>query len=108
MRDPLEILKETETKHAAVDKKRADLKGQIEKFGTRAVPSKLRQEATDAELEAKSLLEILETKRRDVQLINDRYEEDRRRFVELQRQRAAMFNPNATTATPSGNGASKR
>lgn len=106
LRDPMEILRETETKYAAADKRRGDLRAQIEKLAGKPVPGKLKQDSTDADLEAKSLSEILEAKRRDVQLINDRYDEDRRRYVDLQKQRAALLN-GARGASPASSSAGR-
>lgn len=91
MRDPIAIVRETEVKLATAERRRASLKADLDKLEGRTVPAQLREDFVNAELGAKSLQDILETKRRDLQLITDRFEEDKRRYAELAKQRAAML-----------------
>lgn len=91
MRDPIAIVRETEVKLATAERRRASLKADLDKLEGKTVPAQLREDFVNAELGAKSLQDILETKRRDLQLITDRFEEDKRRYAELAKQRAAML-----------------
>ena len=104
LRDPVALVRETEEQLAVTDKRRTQLKSDADKLGAKNVTPQLREQLAQAGLDVKSIAAVLETKRRDVQLINDRYEEDRRRYVELARQRQAMLNnsPAVSTAAASG------
>lgn len=87
LREPLAVFRQTEVKYTAAEKRRAGLRAQVDALGNKPIPAEQRDALVSAELEVKSLAQILETKRRDVQAVNDRYEEDKRRFTELLRQR---------------------
>jgi Domain of unknown function (DUF4124) len=98
LREPVSILRQTEAKLAAAEKRSAGLRAQVESLGVKPVPTEQREALVSAELEVKSLSQIRETKRRDVQAVNERYEEDKRRFVEYMRQRGgAPIAANAPT-----------
>jgi Domain of unknown function (DUF4124) len=100
LRDPIALVKETEEQLAATEKRRNQHRSDVEKLGAKASQQQ-RDHLRQSELDVKSVAEVLETKRRDVQLINDRYEEDRRRYLEIVRQRQAMLN-SATGAAAGG------
>jgi hypothetical protein len=100
LRDPLALVRETEAKLAAAQKRHAAVKAEVEKQAGKSTPES-REKLATAELEVKSLTDVLDSKRRDVQLINDRFEEDKRRYAELAKQRQAIVsNANSPTMTP--------
>jgi hypothetical protein len=91
LREPLAIVRETEAKLATAERRLVTLKADVERLAGKPIPSQLRDDLTNADLATKSLQDILATKRSDVQLITDRYEEDKRRYAEFAKNRAAML-----------------
>lgn len=99
-REPLGVIRESEAKLVEAEKRRDQLKADLEaKKGNEAV---LRQQLGTNDAHIKALNELLVAKRRDMQAINDRFEEDKRRYGELVRSRNAALvqtrdNPPAQT-----------
>jgi hypothetical protein len=83
LRDARRELREAQTQMVDTGRRREQLQSQLDGLGSRPVPAELEQKLTDTEFEFKSLAGLVESKRRDVQSINERYDEDRRRYVEL-------------------------
>jgi hypothetical protein len=110
LRPVQEIIRESEAKLADLDKRLKDLRGgnaapNDAKAATKApvMAPKNRMEIQRTESEYAALEQLLEAKRKEERAINTRYDEDKRRFVEGTRARAAQpKQPIASTssATP--------
>ena len=50
------------------------------------MPVKLRQDIANIEIEIKNQQELLEAKKKEIGTINTKYDEDKRRYVELTRK----------------------
>jgi len=98
-RDPRRELRDAQTRMIDAGRRREALQTQVEGLGGAAPPAELRQQLVAAELEFKNLAVLVEGKRRDMQTLNDRFEEDRRRYRELMARRQALIE-SAAAATP--------
>lgn len=81
-------IKETEKRIAAAQKRRKDLDSEKEFYTKKPMPVKLRQDIANIEIEIKNQQELLEAKKKEIGSINAKYDEDKRRYVELTRKAA--------------------
>jgi hypothetical protein len=81
-------IKETETRIAAAQKRRKELDSEKEFYTKKPMPVKLRQDIANIEIEIKNQQELLEAKKKEIGSINAKYDEDKRRYVELTRKAA--------------------
>ncbi len=80
-----EAIKETEKRIADGEKRRAKLDEEKEFYKKSAMPPKLKQDIQNNENELKNQQELLDVKKKEIGLINAKYDEDKRRYVELTR-----------------------
>ena len=80
-----EAIKDTEKRIAEGEKRRAALNQEAEFYKKTAMPAKLKQDLQNNENELKNQQELLDVKKKEIGLINSKYDEDKRRFVELTR-----------------------
>ncbi|MEW5862888.1 MAG: DUF4124 domain-containing protein [Pseudomonadota bacterium] len=79
-------VKETEARIAALKKRQGELRKELEFYqGKNKPPAKLEQDIKDNEFSIQAQENLLAQKRKEVDAINARYDEDRKRFVELTR-----------------------
>ena len=78
-----EAIKQTEKRITEADKRRKDFEREKEFYAKKGVPAKLAQDIQNAEIELKNQHELLDAKRKEIGTINARYDEDKRRYVEL-------------------------
>lgn len=78
-----EAIKDTEKRIAEGQKRRAALAQEAEFYKKSAMPPKLKQDLQNNENELKNQQELLDVKKKEIGLINTKYDEDKRRFVEL-------------------------
>jgi hypothetical protein len=79
-------VKETEARIAALKKRQGELRKELEFYqGKNKPPAKLEQDIKDNEFSIQTQENLLAQKRKEVDAINARYDEDRKRFVELTR-----------------------
>jgi len=79
-------VKETEARIAALKKRQGELRKELEFYqGKNKPPAKLEQDIKDNEFSTQTQENLLAQKRKEVDAINARYDEDRKRFVELTR-----------------------
>ena len=78
-----EAIKDTEKRIASAEKRRAALEQEAEFYKKSALPAKLKQDIQNNENEIKNQQELLDVKKKEIGLINAKYDEDKRRFVEL-------------------------
>ncbi|MCX7960960.1 MAG: DUF4124 domain-containing protein [Burkholderiales bacterium] len=84
--DNEQAVKETEGRLAALKKRQGELLKEMEFYqGKNKPPAKLEQELRDTQFSLETQAKLLEQKRREVDAINARYDDDRRRFLELTR-----------------------
>lgn len=77
-------VKETEARIAALKKRQDELRKELEFYqGKNKPPAKLQQDIRDNEFSIQTQENLLAQKRKEVDGINARYDEDRRRFLEL-------------------------
>jgi len=91
LRDPKRELREAQIRMVDAGRRRAQLQGQMDAYPDREAPADLRQRLSTLEFEFKSLASLVEAKRREVQAINERYEEDRRRYSQLLAKRQDLI-----------------
>lgn len=81
-------IKETEKRIAAAQKRRKELDSEKEFYTKKPMPVKLRQDIANIEIEIKNQQELLEAKKKEIGSINAKYDEDKRRYIELTRKAA--------------------
>jgi len=82
LRDARRELREAQNRMVEQGRLREQLETRLD-AGDSGVTLEMRQQLRNATLEFKSLAGLVEAKRRDVQSINERYDEDRRRYAQL-------------------------
>ena len=77
-------VKDIETRIGALKKRQDDLKKELEFYqGKNKPPAKLEQDVKNAEFDIKTQQDLLAAKKKEVDLINARYDEDKKRYNEL-------------------------
>ena len=64
-------------------KRQKELEAEKEFYTKKPMPAKLKQEMSNVDIEIKNQNALLEAKKREISTINARYDEDKRRYVEL-------------------------
>ncbi len=80
---------DTERVIAGAKKRRQELETEKEFYVKKPMPFKLKQEITNNEIEIKNQTSLLDAKRKEISTINAKYDEDKRRYVELTSGKAA-------------------
>lgn len=77
-------VKEIEARIGALKKRQDDLKKELEFYqGKNKPPAKLEQDVKNTEFDVKTQQDLLAAKKKEVDLINARYDEDKKRYNEL-------------------------
>ena len=85
--EPTRRVAELEARVEELKKKRAALAGQKATYtGSKRVPAALEEQIHNLDSELNLQLELLASKRRDIEGINTKYDEDRKRYIELTRR----------------------
>lgn len=74
---------ETEKRIVNAQQRKKELEGEKEFYVKKPLPVKLRQAITNNEIEIKNQTGLLEAKKKEIDTINGKYDEDKRRYVEL-------------------------
>jgi hypothetical protein len=82
-------IEDTERVIAGAKKRRQELETEKEFYVKKPMPFKLKQEITNNEIEIKNQTALLDAKRKEISTINAKYDEDKRRYVELTSGKAA-------------------
>ncbi len=82
-------IEDTERVIAGAKKRRQELETEKEFYVKKPMPFKLKQEITNNEIEIKNQTSLLDAKRKEISTINAKYNEDKRRYVELTSGKAA-------------------
>jgi len=83
IRDNDAAIKETEKKIAEGLKRQKDLDSEKEFYAKKAPPAKLEQDVKENQMDLKNQQNLLEVKKKQVADINAKYDEDKRRYLEL-------------------------
>jgi hypothetical protein len=84
LEDNRKAVKEVEGKIAALKKRNADLKKELEFYsGKNKPPAKLEDDIKSSEFDIKVQQDALETRKKDAATINAKYDDDKKRFLEL-------------------------
>jgi hypothetical protein len=76
-------IKETEKRIAGAQQRRKELDQEKEFYVKKPMPLKLRQDIGNVDIEIKNQTELLDAKKKEISIINAKYDEDKRRYVEL-------------------------
>ena len=76
-------IKETEKRIASALKRKKELDDEKEFFAKKALPAKLEQDIRNNEVDMKNQQGLLEVQKKQVSTINAKYDEDKRRYLEL-------------------------
>ena len=76
-------IEDTQKHIAGAQKRQKDLEGEKEFYVKKPMPAKLRQEIANTEIEIKNQTALLESKKSEINHINAKYDEDKRRYLEL-------------------------
>jgi hypothetical protein len=78
-----EAIKDAERKVAEVQKRRKELAAEAEFYEKKPMPRQLKQDVQNNQTALQANTDLLEAKRRETTAINARFDEDKRRYVEL-------------------------
>jgi len=78
-----EAIKQSEKRIAEAEKRRKDYEREKEFYAKKGAPAKLQQDIQNADIELKNQHELLSAKKKEIGTINARYNEDKRRYLEL-------------------------
>jgi hypothetical protein len=76
-------IEDTEKSIAGAQKRRQELEAEREFYVKKPMPFKLRQEIANNEIEITNQTVLLDAKKKEISTINAKYDEDKRRYVEL-------------------------
>ncbi len=77
---------DTEKKIAEAQKRKKELESEKEFYVKKPMPLKLKQDTTNNEIEIKNQTELLDAKKKEISVINAKYDTDKRRYLELTSQ----------------------
>jgi hypothetical protein len=73
----------TERSIAGAQKRQQQLESEKEFYVKKPMPPKLKQEINNVDIEIKNQTALLEAKKKEISVINAKYDEDKRRYIEL-------------------------
>jgi hypothetical protein len=82
-------IEDTEKRIAGAQKRHQELDAEKEFYVKKPMPFKLKQEITNNEIEIRNQTALLDAKKKEISTINAKYDEDKRRYVELTGGKAA-------------------
>ncbi len=82
-----EAIKASEAKIAQAQKRRVGFEREKEFYVKKPMPAKLQQDIQENELSIRKEHDILEAKKKEMSTINAKYDDDKRRYVELTRNK---------------------
>ena len=83
LKEAQDAIEATERTIAGAEKRQKELEGEKEFYVKKPMPLKLRQEIANTETEIKNQNALLEAKKKEITVINAKYDEDTRRYDEL-------------------------
>ena len=94
-----EAVKDTEKHLDAAKKRQVEFDKEKEFYLKKPMPAKLQQDIKNNELELKSQAELFGVKKKELDTINAKYDEDKRRYIELTRGKSGPAAKATTAAT---------
>ncbi len=82
-------IEDTEKSIAGAQKRRQELESEKEFYVKKPIPFKLKTDISNTEIEIKNQTSLLDAKKKEISTINAKYDEDKRRYVELTSGKAA-------------------
>ena len=82
----------TERSIAGAQKRREELEAEKEFYAKKPMPLKLKLDISNTEIEIKNQTSLLDAKKKEISTINAKYDEDKRRYVELTSGKGAAQN----------------
>jgi hypothetical protein len=76
-------IEDTEKSIAGAEKRQKELEAEKEFYVKKPMPFKLKQEITNNEIQIRNQTVLLDAKKKEISSINAKYDEDKRRYVEL-------------------------
>jgi hypothetical protein len=83
LKEAQDAIAATEKSIAGAQKRQKDLETEKEFYVKKPMPFKLKNEINNVEMEIKNQTALLEAKKKEITSINAKYDEDKRRYVEL-------------------------
>jgi chromosome segregation ATPase len=83
LKEAQDAIAATEKSIAGAQKRQKDLETEKEFYVKKPMPFKLKNEINNVEMEIKNQTALLEAKKKEINTINAKYDEDKRRYVEL-------------------------
>ncbi len=77
------VIADTERRIAGAQKRHKELEAEKEFYVKKPMPFKLKQEIANNDIEIKNQIVLLDAKKKEISTINAKYDEDKRRYVEL-------------------------
>ncbi len=77
---------ETEKRIVGAQKRRKELESEKEFYVKKPMPLRLKQDIANNEIEIENQTELLDAKKKEISVINAKYDSDKRRYVELTAQ----------------------
>jgi len=77
---------ETEKRIAGARQRKKELESEKEFYVKKPIPVKLKQDIANNEIDIKNQTELLDAKKKEISIINAKYDSDKRRYVELTAQ----------------------
>jgi hypothetical protein len=93
-----EAVKATEKRLAEARKRQDDYEKEKEFYLKKPMPAKLQQDIKNNELELKNQQELFGVKKKELDTINAKYDEDKRRYIELTRGKSSAAGKAAASA----------
>lgn len=87
--DVQDQIRQSENKVADIQKRLKKSREELEFYKNKSVPPALQKSIRDAEYELKVQTELVTGKKRELELVRQRYEQDRQRYIALTRNRGA-------------------
>jgi len=82
-------IEDTERRLAGAEKRHKELEGEKEFYVKKPLPFKLKQEIANNEIEIQNQIALLDAKKKEISTIKAKYDEEKRRYVELTSGKAA-------------------
>jgi hypothetical protein len=83
LKEAQDAIASTEKTIAGAQKRQKELDGEKEFYTKKPMPPKLKQEMANLDIEIKTQNTLLESKKAEINKINAKYDEDKKRYVEL-------------------------
>jgi uncharacterized protein DUF4124 len=83
LREAQAAIESTEKTIAGAQKRQKELEAEKEFYVKKPMPLKLRNEISNVDIEIKNQTALLESKKKEINSINTKYDEDKRRYIEL-------------------------